>query len=107
MNKRQRKKKQKKYLPVIADEANLLRMSEEERKVAMEQYKRFRERYAYKKRYKDLRRGMENSLLVYTFPMGEKVTTFLKEVSSVSRRFCSNGETVVTQSIEDFKGWKE
>lgn len=32
MKKRQRKKNQKKYLPIWADEANLLTMTEEEKK---------------------------------------------------------------------------
>ncbi|MEY8345577.1 hypothetical protein [Niallia circulans] len=49
MNKRQRKKRMKKYLPIIADEVNLLSMTDNEREQAFKDYENFKEKFAYKK----------------------------------------------------------
>ncbi|CAK7051879.1 hypothetical protein [Tissierella sp.] len=65
MNKRQRKKRNKKYLPVIADEVNLISMSDEEYKNAIDGYKDFRKKYAYRKKYKNLK----GKVLIYVFPI--------------------------------------
>lgn len=98
MNKRQKKKKEKKYLPIIADEANLLTMTPEERKKAHDDYKRFREKYAYRKKYRDLKTG---ETLRYFYPTGKKYTDALIKLSKVGNS--ANGENAqfvtVTQSI--------
>jgi hypothetical protein len=78
MNKRQMKKKQKKYLPIIADESNLMTMTDSEKNKADEDFNKFRERYAFRKKYNDM-----------------------KELWNVGRK-AGKGHTV-TQSIDDFK----
>ena len=97
MNKRQLKKKQNKYLPVIADEITLLTMTEEERKKAFKEFLRFRERFAYRKRYKDLKR---KKALVYVYPIGKKFSETLQKTSNLARGPRKTLE--VTQSLEDF-----
>jgi hypothetical protein len=98
MNKRQRKKREKKYLPVIADEVNLLTMTDRELEKAIADFKRFKERYAYRKKYRDLKNGKP---LMYYFPAGESYTNFMKELNHKART--SRTTTVsVTQSLSDF-----
>ncbi len=99
LNKRQKKKQRKHYLLIIADEANLLTMTEEERKKAYEDYKKFEERFAYRKKYKDLKEGKP---LHYYFPFGETATSWMKELSMVARK-PQHTSYVVTQSLDDFK----
>jgi len=82
VNKRQRKKKQKKYLPVIADEFTLLTMTEEERNKAYKDFLNYRERFAYRKRYKDLK---EKRTLTYAYPFGEKLANSLNAISNLAR----------------------
>lgn len=83
MNKRQRKKKEKKYLPIIADEFNLMTMTEEEREQAMKDYDKFREKYAFCKTYKQLKEGKP---LRYYFPTGQQFTNSMRELSGVTRK---------------------
>lgn len=83
MNKRQRKKREKKYLPVIADEYNLLTMNEQEREEAWKEYYKFRKRYAFCKTYKELKEGKP---LRYYFPCGEQYNKFISQLS----RSCSS-----------------
>lgn len=97
MKKRQKKKNQKKYLPIIADEVNLLTMTNEEREQAFKDYERFRERYVYRLKYKDLKEGKP---LFYVFPAGAKFSNAIKEIYSVARR--ARKRTTVIQSINDF-----
>lgn len=56
MKKRQYKKNQKKYILVIADEFNLMLMTDEERKQAWKGYEEYRRRYAFRKKYSDLKK---------------------------------------------------
>lgn len=97
MNKRQKKKKEKKYLPIIADEANLLTMTSEEREKAFDDYERFREKYAYRKKYKDLKEGEP---LRYYFPIGNKYADEFKIMSDIARSKDQKFVTV-TQSLDD------
>lgn len=83
MNKRQKKKKAKKYLPIIADEFNLLTMTDIEYEKALKDYKRYRERFAYCKRYKDLKNGKP---LRYFFPVGEELFNGLQEMTALTRK---------------------
>lgn len=79
MNKRQKKKKEKKYLLIIADEFNLLTMTEEEKKEAFKGYNRYRERFAYRKRYKDLK---NDKPLQYYFPVGRNFSNAMSVLSN-------------------------
>lgn len=83
MNKRQKKKNQHKYLSIIADEFNLMTMTLEEQKTAHKEYMDFRERYAFRKKYKDLK---NDKPLVYYFPLGQKFGESMKEISNATRR---------------------
>lgn len=101
MHKRQKKKNKKKYLPIIADEAYLLTMTDEERTSADKDYMAYRERYAFRKKYKDLKHGKP---LHYYFPLGQKFSESMKELSTVARRNRKpNTGTTVSQSIKDFR----
>lgn len=89
MNKRQRKKNQNKFLPIHADESNLLTMTEEEQKQAWIDYLKFRERHAYCKKYRRLKEFKKNSkqkMVFYQFPESKTTSDFLKEISNVCRR---------------------
>lgn len=99
MNKRQRNKKKKKYLPIIADEFNLLTMTPDELTKAHADYQEFKERYAYRKKYKDLKEGKP---LRYFYPIGEKYAdanqVFSNITSSKSQKVIS-----VTQNLNHIK----
>lgn len=82
MNKRQRKKNEKKYLPVIADEANLLTMTAEEQQKAFDDYMEFKKKHAYRKRYKDLNEG---KILRYYYPIGNEIADTLRKLSDVTK----------------------
>ena len=82
MNKRQRKKKEQKYLPIIADEFNMISWTEEEKKEELKKYDQFRERYAYRKKYKDLKHG---TFLRYYYPPGQKQQDFFRIMQSFNR----------------------
>ncbi|MCA1064680.1 hypothetical protein QTG56_24020 (plasmid) [Rossellomorea sp. AcN35-11] len=97
MNKRQKKKDQKKYLPIYADEYNLSTMTIEEREQAYRDYLIFRERYA-RTTHKGLKEGKR---LHYVFPPGKTYTTALQDISSIARK-TSNKPLVVHQNIDDF-----
>lgn len=100
MKKRQKKKNQKKYLPIIADEFNLATMTSEEVEQAYKNYEEFRERYAFRKKYKDLKEGKP---LYYAFPLGQKFSETLKEISFVGRSRNTGDTFTVTQRIDDLK----
>ncbi|GAF66427.1 hypothetical protein BTS2_3328 [Bacillus sp. TS-2] len=80
MNKRQRKKKEKKYLPIIADEFNLLSMNPTELEKAHSDFREFREKYAYRKKYKNLKEGQ---VLKYFYPIGSEFTNSLEKFSKI------------------------
>lgn len=100
MNKRQKKKKQKKYLPIIADEFNLLTMTIEERNKADKEFDKFRERFAYRKKYKDLKEGKP---LRYFYPPGQKFSNAIKDVSNLGAGGRTRKLYTATQSMDDFK----
>lgn len=98
MNKRQRKKKKKKYLPVIADEHNLISMTDEERELAIKEYEKFVEKYAYRKKYKNLK----GKYLNYYYPVGKTARESLRKISELcSKKNCSTQPIIVKQSISD------
>lgn len=103
MNKRQRKKREKKYLPVIADEFNLMTMTQEELKQAMKDYLKFREKYAFCKHYRDLKNAKKNHkfYIQYFYPTGKQFNDYMQKVASIS---CSRRgkPIIVKQSVEDF-----
>lgn len=99
MNKRQKKKNEKKYLAVIADEARLLTMTYEELENAFADYKRFREKHAFQKKYKDLKEG---KVLRYYYPVGKQFANTNQEFNSVTRSENSKFVTV-TQNLSDLK----
>lgn len=103
MKKRQRKKNQKRYLPIYADEFNLTTMSEEERKKAWEDYLKFREQHAYCKTYRELKefnKTNKQKMLFYQFPAGEEMSNYLQKISSI-RRQSPKQSLVVTQSLTE------
>jgi len=81
MNKRQLKKKQKKYLPIIADEYNLLTMTEEERQQAYKECDEYRKKYGYRKKYKDLK----GNYLNYYYPVGKEHQERMSRIISTLR----------------------
>lgn len=87
MNKRQRKKILKKQLPVIFDEVYLIGASEEERKKALEGYEKFLKKYAYRKKYKDLK---PRKILCYFPTPCKQMTESLKDLYRVIRKENNN-----------------
>lgn len=83
MNKRQKKKREKKIIPVIADEFNLLGMTDEEIEEAQKGYNNFVQRYTYCKKYKDLK---EHKILFYSFPLGKSSREWINSIVSIGRR---------------------
>lgn len=83
MRKRQRKKNEKKYLPVICDEFNLILMTAEEREEAWRQYESFRKKYAFRKRYKDLKK---QRCIYFYMPMSKSVSAFFQSIAQRSRK---------------------
>ena len=104
MKKRQLKKNQKKYLPILVDEMNLLTMTEEEQAKAWKDYLKFRERHGYCKSYRELKefnKRKTSRLLFYRFPVGEKTSEALKELSNLARR--KGKQQITVQALTDFK----
>ncbi|MFF0828709.1 hypothetical protein ACFYU8_18110 [Brevibacillus sp. NPDC003359] len=83
MNKRQLKKNEKKYIPIIADEAILLTMTEDEQKRASEEYMIYRNKYAYRKKYKELKNAKP---LLYFYPLGNSVSQFAEKLGKRARK---------------------
>jgi len=96
MNKRQAKKKRKKYLPVIADEFNLITMTNEEKESAIADYMKFVEKYAYRKHYRDLK----GKCLYYSYPSSKAMAETFRKLASVARKTNSK-PIMVTQSLDD------
>lgn len=99
MNKRQLKKNSKKCVLIIPDETNLLYMTDEERDKAYSDYDKFVKMYSYRKKYKNLK----GKHLVYSYPMGEQVSNFMKEVSQRARKYNNPNEVsnMLLNSIND------
>ncbi|WDV09379.1 hypothetical protein [Lysinibacillus irui] len=102
MNKRQRKKNQKKYLPIHADEFNLLTMTEDEQKKAWSEYLEFREKHAYCKTYRQLKefKKANKGMIFYQFSIGNQMGKFLREVSNFGRKKSEHSITI-TQSLTE------
>ncbi len=101
LKKRQRKKNENKYLPIYADEFNLLTMTEDEQKQAWNDYLKFREQHAYCKTYRRLKEFKQNNkrkMVFYQFPVGKKTSDFLQEISSIGRRKPMQS---ITQSLSE------
>ena len=81
MNKRKRKKMERKCLVMVPDETRLLMMTEQERAVAYEDFLKFKKQYGYKRKYKDLKNAKP---LHYIFPL--KITELEKEIFKRCRR---------------------
>ena len=96
MKKRQRKKNEQKYLPVFADEFNLMTMTSAEQEQVLKDMEAFRKRQAFRKRYKDLKEGKP---LRYFFPLGDSFKGNLQEISKLGKK---KPYLTVTQSSEDF-----
>lgn len=77
MNRRQKKKREKKRIPVIADEANLVGMTDEEVDEAQKGYNNFVHRYAYRKKYKDLK---EHKVLYYNYPLSKALSYLINVI---------------------------
>lgn len=97
MNKRQKKKRRGKYLPVIADEVNLILMSDDERERAIADYMKYVEKYAYRKHYKDLRYKVLN----YYYPPPAKAIETLRKMALLSAGKSSSKPVTVSQSLGD------
>lgn len=99
MNKRHKKKMNKKRIIVIADETNLLTMTEKEREKAYREYETFKNKYTYRKKYKNLKAA---NPLYYFFSVGEYSKNFYAEMSKISRR---TRKTNIQQknSVQSFK----
>lgn len=104
MNKRQKKKMQKKFLPVMADEWNLLTMTPEEQEKAYAELEQFKRRYAFRRRFKDLKKSI---VLWYVFPIGRKYEKNMKRRQAVAASIESpeNVQNVqyVTQDLDALK----
>lgn len=98
MKKRQRKKNEKKYITIYVDEFNLITMTDEERKQAWDDYLKYRKKYAFRKRYKDLKTSKP---LMYIFPPSQSMGSFISEISKRSRKGNQPGTTVY-QNQNDF-----
>lgn len=75
MNKRQSKKARKKVIHLLVDEMNLLTLSEEECKAAMEDFEKFEQKHCrykhYKYKYKNSGFGTYR-FRIYRFPVGKE-----------------------------------
>ncbi|WP_103109539.1 hypothetical protein [Brevibacillus reuszeri] len=95
MNKRQLKKNEKKYIPIIADEAILLTMTEDEQKRAFENYMMYRKKYAYRKKYKDLKNAKP---LLYFYSLGNSGRQFSEKLGKRARKGYS---AIGTQALDE------
>lgn len=96
------KKKQGKYLPILPDEFNLLTMTEEEWKRAEADFKAYREKYAFRKRYKDLKSDSKNGkILLYSYPIGAKKSAFMKELQDVGLSQGDVKPITIVQKLSD------
>lgn len=97
MNKRQYKKREKKCLPVVADEVNFCTMTEKELDQAIEEKEKYRKKYGYRKRYKDLK----GKYLVYHYPIGtrKEVQAWMLKIGSRCRKKPSHW---ITQNTNNF-----
>ncbi|CAI6330837.1 hypothetical protein [Bacillus subtilis] len=101
MNKRQKKKKEKKYLPIRVDEFNLTTMTYKEREKAYRDFMKFRERYAFCKTYKELKEKLnECNILSYHFSVGEKFSNNMKSFYDMTKT--TREQNFHTQKAIDF-----
>ncbi|MBC1937802.1 hypothetical protein HCA69_15640 [Listeria grandensis] len=111
MNKRQWKKKQGKYLPLFPDEYNLVAMTDAERKQAIDDFMAYREKYAFRKRYKDLKNDSKNgNILFYSYPVGATYAAIMKKMRDARLPRTNLEPIIVVQTLADleaFYGTKE
>lgn len=77
MNKRQKKKMEKKTLPLLADEYPLLTMTTSELEVALDQAEKYRKKYGYRKKYSSLKK---EKFLHYTYSIGQNYLEMHNEI---------------------------
>lgn len=103
MNKRQWKKKQGKYLPLFPDEYPLFTMTEDERKKAIEDFRAYREKYAFRKKYKDLKRDLrDGKSLFYSYQMGATYMAIMKKFRDVGLSGRKFEPIMFVQKLSDF-----
>lgn len=107
MNKRQKKKLEKRKIYIFADEFNLLTMTDEEREKAWRDYKRFSKKYAFFKTYKEYK-ASKMKRLYYSFPVSESFNSKLQEVNSNINGIANQKNShKVTQRLSDFLNVKD
>ena len=85
-------------MPILADEANLLTMTDEEFIEAIREAKLYRQKYGYRKKYKNLK----GKCLRYHYPVGNGMKESFERHMNLSRR--REGEpTVVVQNIDKIR----
>lgn len=100
MNKRQAKKASKKVTFPFADEMNLLTLSPEEHKAAMEDFHNYVQKYCRYKHYKD--RYKKPAHLGYHFPIGQSYKEQMARIMKTTRRYDCDVKTII-QRINDLK----
>ena len=96
MNKRQSKKARKKVTHPLVDEMNLLTLSAEECKAAMEDFEKFLQKHCRYKHYKD--KYKKSGLGIYRFPVGKEYgKNFMQSVEKHARKF--NVDVAVLDNI--------
>ena len=98
MNKRQKKKRSKKCLPILADEANLLTMTDEEFKEAIREAELYRQKYGYRKKYKNLK-----GCLRYHYPAGSKWKDDFSKINAFFNRGREIEPVIVIQDIDKIR----
>lgn len=100
MNRRQAKKAAKKITFPLTDEMNLLTLSPEEHKAAMEDFHNYVQKYCRYKHYKD--RYRRSSSHAYYFPVGQSYKEQIARIMKTARRYDCDVKTII-QSISDLK----
>ncbi|KGL46324.1 hypothetical protein EP56_01665 [Listeriaceae bacterium FSL A5-0209] len=104
MNKRQWKKKQEKYLPILSDEYSLVTMTDAEQKKAIEDFKTYREKHAFRKRYKELKNDLKHGqALFYSYPEGATHAAFRKKLWDVGLPKTKVDPIIVVQKLSDLE----
>lgn len=96
MNKRQKKKKDKRSVLMPTDEMNLIFMNEEELKTAFAEREAYRKKYGYRKKYQS-----KKPMKAYYFTMPERKAKELMEGMEGILKRCRTykGPMMVTQSL--------
>lgn len=100
MNKRQYKKYIKKVTYPLVDEMNLLTLSPEEYKKAIEDYKAWVYKYCRYRHYRDKYKKI--GIAIYHFPVGEKYKESFEHMLKLVRRYKIETK-IVFQNIQQVK----